>query len=264
MSSLLFSSSSSLLIPTPLLSSLRQSSLHTQISLLPNYYYNNSNNAHTLYSSFRSLCSSTDGQVSVVNFQDLLEKDWSFLESDHLNSPKQQTQKTNLIISEAEIDSNSRVLVSIPSEDFVDRLVDSTKCEVILVVHDSLFVLAGIKEKHDLVKCWQGELIYVPEKWGPFDVVFLCYLPALPFDLQQIFDTIAKRCSPGARLVISFSQGREVVDQQQKEYPDVVLSDLPHKQNLERVAADHSFEITKFVDEPGFYLAVLKFSGAVC
>ncbi|KAF5184815.1 Dna-directed rna polymerase subunit beta [Thalictrum thalictroides] len=194
------------------------------------------------------------------NCTNLLEKDWSFLESDHLNSP----QKSNFIISEAQIDSNSRVLVSIPSEDFVDRLVHSSKCKLLLVVHDSLFVLAGIKEKHDLVKCWQGELIYVPEKWGPFDVVFLCYLPALPFDLHQIFHTIAKRCLPGARLVISFSQGREVVDQQRKEYTDVVVSDLPQKQNLEKVAADNSFEITKFVDEPGFYLAVLKFCGGAC
>lgn len=66
----------------------------------------------------------------------------------------------------------------------------------------------------------------------------------------------------GARLVISHPQGREVLEQQRQQYPDVVTSDLPEKKTLQEVAAQHSFELTDYVDEPGFYLAVLKFSGA--
>ncbi|XP_016572382.1 uncharacterized protein LOC107870380 isoform X2 [Capsicum annuum] len=75
---------------------------------------------------------------------------------------------------------------------------------------------ACIKEKYDMVKCWQGELIYVPEKWTPFDVVFLYFLPALPFELCQILEALRKRCLPGARVVISHPQGRQVVEEQQK------------------------------------------------
>jgi hypothetical protein len=88
-------------------------------------------------------------------------------------------------------------MVSVGSEAFLDRLVESSPCGLLLVVHDSLFVLAGIKEKHDKVKCWQGELIYVPDKWAPLDVVFLYFLPAVPFNLGQVFGALAKCFSPG-------------------------------------------------------------------
>ncbi len=63
-------------------------------------------------------------------------------------------------------------------------------------------------------------------------------------------------------MVISHPQGREVLKQQQQQYPDVIISDLPEKMTLQKSAADHSFDLAEFVDEPGFYLAVLKFSEA--
>uniref|UniRef100_A0A5B6Z0U6 Uncharacterized protein n=1 Tax=Davidia involucrata TaxID=16924 RepID=A0A5B6Z0U6_DAVIN len=204
---------------------------------------------------------SNEGAVSVINVEDFMEKDWSFLDTDETNSDEQLKQKIDRIISAGEIGETSKVLVSIGSEGFVDRIVDSSPCQLLLVAHDSLFVLAGIKEKYDKVKCWQGELIYVPEKWAPFDVVFLYFLPAFPFKLGQVFEALARHCLPGARLVISHPQGREVVEHQRRQYPDVVISDLPDEMTLQNVAADHSFEIVEFEDEPGFYLAVLKFKG---
>ncbi|XVE96138.1 hypothetical protein REPUB_Repub02eG0195700 [Reevesia pubescens] len=221
--------------------------------------------------SFKSQCSyrslavsanaSNEGAVPVINIEDFNEKDWSFLDSDELNS-EQVKQNVDRITSVGEIEETSRVLVSIGSEGFVDHLVESSPSQLLLVVHDSIFVLAGIKEKYDKVKCWQGELIYVPEKWSPLDVVFLYFLPALPFKLDQIFMALAKRCSPGARLVISHPQGREVLEQQRKQFPEVIIADLPEKTTLQKAAADHSFEMIEFVDEPVFYLAVLKFTKA--
>ncbi|XWS66474.1 hypothetical protein CRYUN_Cryun05aG0202600 [Craigia yunnanensis] len=171
-----------------------------------------------------------EGAVSVINIEDFYEKDWSFLDSDELNS-EQAKQNVDRITSAGDTEETFRVLVSV----------------------------AGIKEKYDEVKCWKGELIYVPEKWSPLVVVFLYFLPALPFKLDQIFVALAKRCSPGARLVISHPQGREVLEQQRKQFPDVIIENLPEKTTLQKVAADHSFEMTEFVDEPGFYLVVLKF-----
>ncbi|KAJ4978629.1 hypothetical protein NE237_009409 [Protea cynaroides] len=219
-------------------------------------------------SSFRGpqfICTPTysnEGTVSVINFEDFAEKDWSFLDHDDITSDEQRDRKAKQIISAGDIRENSRVLVSIGNEDFIDRLVDLSPCQLLLIVHESLFTLAGIKEKYDKVKCWQGELIYVPEKWAPFDVVFLYCLPGLPFELDEIFKVLAARCSSGARLVISYPQGREAVQNHRQHHSDVIVSDLPDKVSLEKVAADHSFETVEFVDEPGFYLAVLKFRKA--
>ena len=141
-----------------------------------------------------------EGAVSVINFEDFVEKDWSFLDSDNLISREELNKNIDRIISAGEIEETSKVLVSIGSEGFVDQLVDSSKCQL-FVVHDSLFLLAGIKEKYDKVKCWQGELIYVPEKWAPLDVVFLYFLPALSFNLDQVFGALAKLCLPGNLLL---------------------------------------------------------------
>ncbi|KAL0359392.1 UNVERIFIED_CONTAM: hypothetical protein Sangu_0788600 [Sesamum angustifolium] len=193
-----------------------------------------------------------------VHFEDFVEKDWSFLDPDEVNNDGEQTQKIDRIISAGNIKETSKVLVSIGSEVFVDRVVDSSPCEQLLVVHDSLFILACIKEKYDKVKCWQGELINVPEKWTHFDVVFLYFLPALPFELDQVLSALASRCLPGARLVISHPQGRQILEEQQQQYSDVVVSNLPEKMMLQSTAANNSFEVVEFVDEPGFYLAVLR------
>lgn len=138
-----------------------------------------------------------EGAVSVINFEDFVEKDWSFLDSDDLMSRDDCNKNIDRIISAGRIEETSKVLVSIGSEGFVDRLVDSSPCNLLLIVHDSLLLLACIKEKYDKVKCWQGELPHAPEKWAPIDVVFLYFLPALPFKLDQIFGALAKRCSPG-------------------------------------------------------------------
>lgn len=77
-------------------------------------------------------------------------------------------------------------------------------------------------------------------------------LPSLQSEIVTVTCT-------GARLVISHPQGRAVLQQQGKQFPDIIVANLPDKTTLQRVAADHSFEMTEFEDEPGFYLAVLKF-----
>ncbi|MCD7470974.1 hypothetical protein HAX54_011229 [Datura stramonium] len=230
---------------------------HANVALLIHVQSACPHPSSNLQSCCNAIASSSDATVSVINFEDVMEKDWSFLE--YSDSSEEHKQKIDEIISAGEITETSKVLIAISSDEFIDRVVDSSNCKQLLVVHDSLFMLACIKEKHDKVKCWQGELIYVPEKWTPFDVVFLYFLPALPFELGQILEALRKRCLPGARVVISHPQGRQAAEEQQKQYPDVVVSNLPDKMLLQNVAADHSIEVVKFVDEPGFYLAILKF-----
>ncbi|XP_071688270.1 uncharacterized protein, partial [Rutidosis leptorrhynchoides] len=209
-----------------------------------------------------TICAVTpsEGTVSVINFEDFVEKDWSFLDVDDINSDEVYKQNTDRIISAGKIGEGSNILISTGSEGFVDLVVDTCSYKQLLVVHDSIFVLACIKEKYDKVKCWQGELVFVPEKWAPFDVVFLYFVPALPFKLVEIFGALSKVCSPGARIVISHPKGREMLKKQKAEYPDVVVSDLPDKSALESVASDHSFTLSDFIDEPGFYCAVLSYT----
>lgn len=67
----------------------------------------------------------------------------------------------------------------------------------------------------------------------------------------------------GARLVISFDQGKEVIEgSHRQQFPDRVTSALPERSALEKAAAVHSLQIIEFVDEPTFYLAVLTFAGS--
>ncbi|KAJ0793564.1 hypothetical protein HanOQP8_Chr01g0030801 [Helianthus annuus] len=65
-------------------------------------------------------------------------------------------------------------------------------------------------------------------------------------------------CWAGARIVISHPKGREMLEKQKAEYPDVVVSGLPDKPTLESVASHNSFTMVDFVDQPDFYIAVLE------
>lgn len=148
------------------------------------------------HSSIRVVTPANEGAIPVMNFEDFLDKDYSFLETDHTCAAEVH-KKIERIISVGEIEQSSMVLVSIGSEEFVDKLVDLSPCQQLLVVHDSLLTLACIKEKYDKVNCWQGELIYLPEKWASFDVVFLYFLPSLAHELDQVLQSLASRCFPG-------------------------------------------------------------------
>lgn len=146
------------------------------------------------HSSIRVVTPANEGAIPVMNFEDW--KDYSFLETDHTCAVEVH-KKNERIISAGEIDQSSMVLVSIGSEEFVDKLVDLSPCQQLLVVHDSLLTLACIKEKYDKVNCWQGELIHLPEKWASFDVVFLYFLPSLAHELHQVLQSLTSRCLPG-------------------------------------------------------------------
>nr|AFK38548.1 unknown [Lotus japonicus] len=206
-------------------------------------------------SNFDAPVSLPEGNASFVPIGEIIEKDWSVL---YHGDPSAD----NRIVSAGKVEESSRVLVSTGSEDFVDCLMGFSPFKSLLVVHDSLLILACIKEKDDGIKCWQGEITLVPEKWAPFDVVFLYFLPGLPFKLDEILGSLANKCSPGGRVIISHPQGRQALEQQREQYPEVVVSDLPDKTYLQTAAAANSFDVAEFVDEPSFYLAVLICSRA--
>ncbi|XP_008797893.1 uncharacterized protein LOC103712949 [Phoenix dactylifera] len=206
-----------------------------------------------------SCTSAVAASASMFPSEDLVERDWSFLEPDSVGYDQEWAEKARRIIAAGQIHEGSRVLAALPTIGFAGLLADLSPCELLLATHESLFVLAMIKESHDRVRCWQGEIAAVPERFSPFDVVFACYFPGLGVSVDQLLTLLPGRCSPGARLVIGFDRGREIIEQNHRQqYPDMVTFDLPDKITLAKAATDHSFQITEFVDEPTFYLAVLR------
>lgn len=59
-------------------------------------------------------------------------------------------------------------------------------------------------------------------------------------------------------MVMSHTKGRQVVEEQRQQNPDVVVSNFPDKVTLQSTAADHAFQVMEYVDEPGFFLTVLR------
>ncbi|KAI0523246.1 hypothetical protein KFK09_005640 [Dendrobium nobile] len=213
------------------------------------------------YSPIHSFSSESSASPPLL-IEDITERDWSFLDVDAVNSEDERRRKIHRNISAAAIREGSRVLVCMGSEWFVDQLVESVpSCELLLIIHESLFALAMIKEKYDNVRCWQGDITALPERFSRFDAVFVCYFPGMGVPLDQLLSSVGSRCSPGCRLLICFDQGRDVIEGSHRRlYPDRVTSELPEKSALEKAAAGHSFQILEFVDEPTFYLAVLTFT----
>ncbi|WVZ56115.1 hypothetical protein U9M48_006694 [Paspalum notatum var. saurae] len=199
-----------------------------------------------------------------VAIADVVEKDWSFLDESEGTSLQRS-------LAAGALSPASRVLAVTPTASFVTSLLASSPCELLVASHESLYVLAGVKEAHDEVRCFHlegggggrggGVVEAVPERFNDFDAVFVCYFPGMGVSTAALLKSLAKRCSKGARVVMFLDQGRDNFEQHRREHPDVVTSDLPSKSALEKAASENKYEIAEFVDEPSLYLAVLQFQG---
>uniref|UniRef100_A0A0D9VRG7 Uncharacterized protein n=1 Tax=Leersia perrieri TaxID=77586 RepID=A0A0D9VRG7_9ORYZ len=198
-----------------------------------------------------------------VAVADVVERDWSFLDASAAGATGLARALEAGALSPA-----SRVLAVTPAPSFVDALLSGTPCELLVAAHESLYVLAGIKEEHDEVRCFHlegggggrggGVVEAVPERFDAFDAVFVCYFPGMGVSAAALVKSLAKRCSKGARVVIFLDQGRQNLEQHRREHPEVVTSDLPNRTSLEKAIAGSKFEIVEFVDETALYLAVLQ------
>jgi len=198
-----------------------------------------------------------------VAIADVVEKDWSFLESAGAGFQR--------ALAAGALSPSSRVLAVTPTASFVGALLASSHCELLVAAHESLYVLAGVKEAHDEVRCFHlegggggrggGVVEAVPERFDDFDAVFVCYFPGMGVSAAALLKSLAKRCSKGARVVMFLDQGRQNFELHRREHPDVVTFDLPSKSSLEKAASGNKYEITEFVDDPTLYLAVLQFQG---
>uniref|UniRef100_A0A0E0KAS8 Methyltransferase type 11 domain-containing protein n=1 Tax=Oryza punctata TaxID=4537 RepID=A0A0E0KAS8_ORYPU len=202
-----------------------------------------------------------------VAVADVVEKDWSFLDAASAGGGGSLPRA----LAAGALSPASRVLAVTPAPSFVDALLAGNPCELLVAAHESLHVLAGIKEGHDEVRCFHlegggggrggGVVEAVPERFDAFDAVFVCYFPGMGVSAAALLKSLAKRCSKGGRVVIFLDQGQQSLEQHRKEHPEVVTADLPTRPSLEKATAGSKFEIVEFVDEPTLYLAVLQFQG---
>ncbi|KAE8799692.1 hypothetical protein D1007_24941 [Hordeum vulgare] len=198
-----------------------------------------------------------------VAIDDIIEKDWSFLNAAGSHLPR--------ALAAGALSPASRVLAVTPTPSFVSALLSESPCELLVAAHESLYVLGGIKEEHDQVRCFHlegggggqggGVVEAVPGRFDAFDVVFVCYFPGMGVSAAALLRSLAKRCCKGARVVIFLDQGRQSLAQHRRENPDIVFADLPSRSSLEKAADGSKFEMAEFVDDSSLYLAVLLFQG---
>ncbi|KAJ1686337.1 hypothetical protein LUZ63_017727 [Rhynchospora breviuscula] len=201
-------------------------------------------------------CAPSISTSLLVTHQDLNERDWSFVEppSEH---PRQQLRQ---VINSASLPSFSRVLVTLPTPRFIDELLDpvhGAEPQHVVAYHESLLMLSNVKESHDEVRCFQGDVTTVPAKFAPFDAIFVCYFPGMGVSVGELLRSHASLCSSGSRVVIFVEQGRGTIEIHRQQFPDMVTSDLPDLKTVEKAVATNGFKIIEFVDEPTFYVAVL-------
>jgi hypothetical protein len=99
------------------------------------------------------------------------------------------------------------VLAVTPTASFVGAVLASLPCGLLVAAHESLYVLAGVKEAHDEVRCFHlegggggrggGVVEAVPERFDGFDAVFVCYFPGMGVSAAALLKSLAKRCSKG-------------------------------------------------------------------
>jgi hypothetical protein len=62
----------------------------------------------------------------------------------------------------------------------------------------------------------------------------------------------------GAKVVISYSQGRDGLTRHKQKYPHILLRDLPEEKDLWSLISTLPLELRSFTNDPNSYLATLE------
>ncbi|KAL5217405.1 hypothetical protein ABZP36_018089 [Zizania latifolia] len=136
-----------------------------------------------------------------VAVADVVEKDWCFMEAAAASTSVPR------VLAAGALSPASRVLAVTPAPSFVNAVLSGSPCELLVAAHESLYVLGGIKEEHDEVRCFHlegggggkggGVVEAVPERFDAFDAVFVCYFPGMDASAAALLKSLAKRCCKG-------------------------------------------------------------------
>lgn len=141
-------------------------------------------------------CAPSVSASLLVTHKDLNEPDWSFVEAPS-GHPREHLRH---VITSASLPPSSRVLVALPTPRFIDELLDpvqGAEPQLVVAYHESLLMLSNVKEEHDEVRCFQGDVAAVPPKFAPLDVVFVCYFPGMRVSIGELLRSHASICSSG-------------------------------------------------------------------
>jgi ubiquinone/menaquinone biosynthesis C-methylase UbiE len=120
-------------------------------------------------------------------------------------------------------------------------------------------MLAQAKEKYgSSVKYVQRDVIDLPGKEGPFDVVFCNAMFGNIYDQQLALQAIHTLLKEGGRLIISHPMGKDFVRRLKELRPETIKELLPGESEIGPLVEPEGFKVIQFVDEPEFYLAIAE------
>eukprot|EP00850_Spirogloea_muscicola_P018268 SM000166S02449 [mRNA] locus=s166:571:2794:+ [translate_table: standard] len=134
--------------------------------------------------------------------------------------------------------------------------------EEVLAVDLSEAMLGALKERHDAVRCWHGDIVDLPATgaYGPFDAVFFNGVFGNMHSQRNALAAAAALAKAGGKIVISDPLGKEYVEHLQRDGPDIFPHSLPNAEELAGLAEGLSLSVTSLLDKPDLYLAVLTFA----
>lgn len=121
----------------------------------------------------------------------------------------------------------------------------------------SLGMIKQAKAKYGpSVKYVHQDVIDLPGKEGPFDVVFCNAVFGNVYDQQLAVQAIQKLLKEGGRLVISHPLGKDFVKKLNEKRP--WIKELPDKRKIRNLVESNGFKLILFIDDPDFYLAIAE------
>ena len=167
-------------------------------------------------------------------------------------------ERTRRIVAAAELMPNDRILdvgtgigVLIPDFHFFG-VTDIVGCDI------SSLMLAEARVRFPEIDFWCGDVIDLPHKFGPFDVIYFNAMFGNVCDQRQTLEAIRPRLTANGRIIISHPMGASFQAQLQRENSRLVPHLLPNLKRLNELIAGLTLRVHHFADEDQLYLCCLK------
>ncbi len=173
--------------------------------------------------------------------------------------PSDMTERLEGIVSSAQIKAGDAVLdVGTGTGALIAPILKAMPSEVV-ACDLSRKMLAQAKAKYGRsVKYVQQDVIDLPGKEGPFDVVFCNAVFGNIYDQRQALKAIHSLLAEGGRLVISHPMGKDFVRRLKEVRPEYNIKELPDESEITPLLESQGLSLIEFVDEPELYLAIAK------
>ena len=119
-------------------------------------------------------------------------------------------------------------------------------------------MLKEAKERFPEVRFWQGDVLYIPDEIGRFDLVVFNACFGNIFDQLAVLKKSRSLLNRGGRIAISHPMGNAFVQQLKDMEPKLIHTLLPDREKILEWAEELGMEIHTFRDEAQLYLAVLE------